>query len=128
MLNLDKEVKDLASPTDATPSDKVILTSKRNISHKLSPLDKMLAEVNVEMQDLNFSSNKELIQDGDNHSAVSTDVAIASQGRFANSSRINHDQDRIVAISSCKKKNCRGLLKKLLWRRNNRDSKKTPAS
>ncbi|CAA2955697.1 Hypothetical predicted protein [Olea europaea subsp. europaea] len=128
VLNLDKEVKDLASPTDATPSDKVILTSKRNISHKLSPLDKMLAEVNVEMQDLNFSLNKELIQDGDNHSAVSTDVAIASQGRFANSSRINHDQDRIVAISSCKKKNCRGLLKKLLWRRNNRDSKKTPAS
>ncbi|KAL2531851.1 filament-like plant protein 7 [Abeliophyllum distichum] len=111
VLNLDEEVKDLASPTDATPFDKVILTSKRNISHKSSLLDKMLAEDNVKMGDVNFTSYNEHIQDRDCHSAVCTDVTIESQGRFTNSGRINHEHEKSVAISPCKKKDGRCFLK-----------------
>ncbi|KAL2552045.1 Filament-like plant protein 7 [Forsythia ovata] len=125
--NLVEEVKDLASPTDATPFDKVVLASKRNISHRSSLLGKMLAEDNVKTGDLNFSSNKEHIQDGDCHSAVCTDVAIESQGRFTNSGRINHEHDRSMAISPCKKKDGKCFLNKLLWRRKKDSSKRTPA-
>ncbi|XP_022853294.1 filament-like plant protein 7 [Olea europaea var. sylvestris] len=123
--NLDKEVKDLASPTEATLYDKVMLTSKRNISQSSSLLDKMLAEDNVKICELSFSSNKEHIQNGVGDSAISTDVAIES--RVTNSSRIDHKQDRTTAISPCKIKDCRGLLKKLLWRQKKSSSMKIPA-
>lgn len=115
----------MASPTEATLFDKVMLTSKRNISQSSSLLDKMLAEDNVKICELSFSSNKEHIQNGVGHSAFSTDVAIES--RVTNSSRIDHKQDRTTAISPCKIKDCRGLLKKLLWRQKKGSSMKIPA-
>lgn len=131
ILNLGKQLKALASPTEAALFDKVIsspanpidanmTTPEKNTRRRSSLLDKMLAEDKYETEDLKSPKTKEIILDGNSHSAFGPNWTIEPPEKVASSNGVNYSKNEAeigsLAIVPSKKRGSGGLLKKLLRR------------
>ncbi|KAM7520453.1 hypothetical protein LguiB_019415 [Lonicera macranthoides] len=146
ILNLGKQLKALASPKDttllkvnSTPTDSVTTTTtpKKNLSHRTSLLDKMLAEDDAETGgDLRSPMTKEVIctsnspkQMGSNSfNEFGLNGAVDSPEKFLGFNGVKQQDEGVVnslAIVPSKKKGGHGLWKKLFSRRNKGICKKT---
>ncbi|KAL0351755.1 UNVERIFIED_CONTAM: Filament-like plant protein 7 [Sesamum calycinum] len=142
ILNLGKQLKALASPSDAalfdkvisTPADPVVTslsTPRISISQRSSLLDKMLAEDKA--RPVASPGTKKDTKNGNDSSAVSTNAAMESSSKFTDSNGTNYDEKSKTAAASmdivpCKKKGGRSFFKRLFRRRKKGNSLKTPFS
>ncbi|XP_011083564.1 filament-like plant protein 7 isoform X1 [Sesamum indicum] len=142
ILNLGKQLKALASPSDAalfdkvisTPADSVVTslsTPRKNISQRSSLLDKMLAEDKARL--VASPGTKNDTKNGNDSSAVSTNAAMESSSKFTDPSGTNHDEKCKTSAASmdivpCKKKGGRSFFKRLFRRRKKGNSLKTSFS
>ncbi|KAK4390797.1 Filament-like plant protein 7 [Sesamum angolense] len=142
ILNLGKQLKALASPSDAalfdkvisTPADPVVTslsTPRKSISQRSSLLDKMLAEDKA--RPVASPGTKKDTKNGNDSSAVSTNAAMESSSKFTDLNGTNYDEKSKTAAASmdivpCKKKGGRSFFKRLFRRRKKGNSLKTPFS
>ncbi|KAL0438414.1 UNVERIFIED_CONTAM: Filament-like plant protein 7 [Sesamum latifolium] len=142
ILNLGKQLKALASPSDAALFDKVISTPadsvatslstpRKNISQRSSLLDKMLAEDKARL--VASPGTRKDTKNGNDSSAVSNNAAMESSSKFTDPNGTNHDEKSKTAAASmdivpCKKKGGRSFFKRLFRRRKKGNSLKTPFS
>ncbi|KAL0325877.1 UNVERIFIED_CONTAM: Filament-like plant protein 7 [Sesamum radiatum] len=142
ILNLGKQLKALASPSDAalfdkvisTPADSVVTslsTPRKNISQRTSLLDKMLAEDKA--RPVASLGTKKDTKNGNDSSAVSTNAAMESSSKFTDLNGTNYNEKSKTAAASmdivpCKKKGGRSFFKRLFRRRKKGNSLKTPFS
>ncbi|KAL3640283.1 hypothetical protein CASFOL_015251 [Castilleja foliolosa] len=139
IYNLGKQLKALASPSDAslfdkvisTPVDSVITSSstpRRNISRRSSLLNKMAAEDNFQISVSNETEKDTLTGNGDSGVCTNEETGISS--KFINGNRIIDHEDKsgkdiaLMDIVPYKKNGGRGFFKKMFWRQRKGNSRK----
>ncbi|XP_042041925.1 filament-like plant protein 7 [Salvia splendens] len=137
ILNLGKQLKALASPSNAALLDKVISApagsplSAKNICRQSSLLNKMLAEDNDTRGASPNTKNEN--RNGIANSSVNTNEATEFLAKYANPNGMNHEQKTKTAVASMdivprKKHGGMSFFKRLFWRRKKGKNNNIPIS